>query len=83
MVKTGGSEGQVWITLGVPLKGEFQQWCTDNGYHPRNVFLAGWAMLRAMSHDERVNWFKTVGYGADKAENVTIRDGPSEQARGI
>lgn len=38
----------------------FEAWCESNGYDQNQVALAGWLVLRSLTHEQRMAWFGEV-----------------------
>lgn len=55
------ARGQISLTVGDALEDSFRDWCDNNGYHAKKVFLAGWLSLAEKEHPDRMALFERLG----------------------
>jgi hypothetical protein len=60
------AQDQVFVTVGSKTRHKWEQWCGNNAYVARKVFLAGWMQIADMEHEQRAELFAKCEAWADK-----------------
>jgi hypothetical protein len=80
--------GQVQVSLTPSGFDAYRAWLSENGYHQKMAFVAGWMALREMTHEQRsalfarVDQFERDGFSSKVARADDDRPAKPRRATG-